>query len=257
MNKQMKLGRRLEGKVAVVTAATAGIGLAISERLALEGAHVVVSSRKQKAVDAAVAAIRAAGGEASGVVCHVGTKEHIENLVASTVAAHGRIDILVSNAAVSPGMGAILDLEEASWDKLFEINVKSAFMLCKKVVPHMPAGGSIIFVSSIAAYAPESPLGAYGVTKTALLGLTRALAADLGPRGIRVNCVAPGTIKTRFSAPLWESEEASAMMSARTTLGRIGEAGEIAGGVAYLVSDDASYVSGETLVIAGGVRSRL
>jgi len=182
-----------------------------------------------------------------------------KNLIEKTLQQFGRIDILISNAAVSPTVAPLQDLEEAAWDKLFEINVKAGFLLTKEVVPHMikVGGGSIIYISSIGGYVVEGPLSAYGITKTTLLGLTRAFATELGPLGIRVNCVAPGLVKTRFSEFLWKTEEVLAKSLEQIPLGRLGEAADIAGPVAFLCSDDSSWITGETIVVAGGVRSRL
>ena len=191
--------RRLEGKVALITASTAGIGLGIAERLALEGAQVVISSRKRDNVDSCVENLRRRiGGDANRVLgrqCHVGRQEDIRELVNFAVEAHGRIDILVSNAAVNPAAGPILEMSPSVIDKIFDVNVKAAITLCQAAAPHMPShgGSAIVFVSSYTAFNPSAPIAMYAVSKTTLIGLTKALAEELGPeRGIRVNCVAPG-----------------------------------------------------------------
>jgi len=251
--------KRLKGKVAIVTASTEGIGYAIALRLGQEGAHVVVSSRRQKNVTEAKESLEKAGISVLALICHVADANHRKNLIEKTLQQFGRIDFLISNAAVSPTVAPLQDIEEAAWDKLFEINVKAGFLLTKEVVPHMikVGGGSIIYISSIGGYVVEGPLSAYGITKTTLLGLTRAFASELGPLGIRVNCVAPGLVKTRFSEVLWKTEEVLAKSLEQIPLGRLGEPADIAGPVAFLCSDDSSWITGETIVVAGGVRSRL
>uniref|UniRef100_A0A4X1SJK6 Dehydrogenase/reductase (SDR family) member 4 n=1 Tax=Sus scrofa TaxID=9823 RepID=A0A4X1SJK6_PIG len=191
----------LENKVALVTASTDGIGLAIARRLAQDGAHVVVSSRKQENVDRTVATLQGEGLSVTGTVCHVGKAEDRERLVAMAVNLHGGVDILVSNAAVNPFFGNIIDATEEVWDKILHVNVKATVLMTKAVVPEMEkrGGGSVLIVSSVGAYHPFPNLGPYNVSKTALLGLTKNLAVELAPRNIRVNCLAPGLIKTNFS----------------------------------------------------------
>eukprot|EP00850_Spirogloea_muscicola_P010488 SM000062S19874 [mRNA] locus=s62:141143:142669:+ [translate_table: standard] len=248
--------RRLEGKVAVVTASTAGIGLAVARRLGEEGAAVVVSSRKKKNVDEAVEQLAGLGINCLGAVCHVASAEQRRSLVAAAVEKYGRIDIFVSNAAVNPGMGGILDMSEAQLDKILEINIKAAILLVKDAAPHIPAGGSIVFVSSITAFNPAAPLAAYAISKTALLGLTKGLAAELAP-DVRVNCVAPGIVATNFAEALVRDDQSRAAVEGNTMLGRLGKPSDMASAVAFLASDDASYITGETLVVAGGMQSRL
>ncbi|GBG63639.1 hypothetical protein CBR_g38950 [Chara braunii] len=204
--------RRLEGRVAVVTASTAGIGLGIARRLGHEGASVVVSSRKQKNVDEAVNTLRSEGIDVMGAVCHVGSAQQRKALVKATVkdaAAH-----------ISPGCG------------------------------------SVIFISSISAFDPAPPIATYAITKTALLGLTKGLATELAPE-VRVNCVAPGIVPTNFAAALVTSDEAREASVSKTLLGRLGTPADIGSVVAFLASDDASYITGETIIAAGGMQSRL
>ena len=204
-------------------------GLAIAERVAEEGATVVVSSRKAANVDRVVAAIRARGLKAEGIPCHVGKVDDIKQLIAETVKRLGRIDGLVSNAAVSPAMGPLTNLSESEWDKIFNINLRAAWLLVREASPYLTPGASIIFVASTASFAPSFPLGAYGVSKTALLGLTKALAHELGPSKIRVNCLAPGLIRTRFSEELWKNDEIASRAVSNSYLGRIGESSEMGG----------------------------
>uniref|UniRef100_A0A2K5PV85 Dehydrogenase/reductase 4 n=1 Tax=Cebus imitator TaxID=2715852 RepID=A0A2K5PV85_CEBIM len=181
----------LANKVAVVTASTDGIGLAIARRLAQDGAHVVISSRKQEKVDQAVAKLQGEGLSVTGTVCHVGKAEDRERLVTTAVKLHGGIDILVSNAAVNPVFKKLIDVTEEEWDKVLHINVKATAMMINAVVPEMEkrGGGSVVIVSSIAAFHPPPGLGSYCVSKTALLGLTKCLAIELDPKNIRVNCL--------------------------------------------------------------------
>ncbi|XP_028846007.1 dehydrogenase/reductase SDR family member 4 [Denticeps clupeoides] len=249
----------LSGKVAIVTASTDGIGLAAAQALGKRGAHVVVSSRKQANVDKAVSLLRSEHIQVTGTTCNVGNREDREKLVNLTVKECGGIDILVSNAAVNPFFGNILESTEAVWDKILDVNVKASFLLTKLIVPHMEkrGGGSVVFVSSIAGYQPMQALGPYSVSKTALLGLTRALAPDLANSNIRVNCVAPGIIKTRFSSALWQSEDLVDELKKQLSIKRLGEPEEIGGVIAFLCSDDASYITGETVMVTGGISCRL
>uniref|UniRef100_A0A672YWM7 Dehydrogenase/reductase SDR family member 4-like n=1 Tax=Sphaeramia orbicularis TaxID=375764 RepID=A0A672YWM7_9TELE len=245
----------LTGKVAIVTASTDGIGLAAAQALGKKGAHVVVSSRRQANVDRAVALLQSQSIQVTGTTCNVGKAEDREKLVALTLQKYGGVDILVSNAAVNPFFGNTMDSTEEVWDKILSINVKASFLMTKLVVPHMEkrGGGNVVFVSSVAGYQPMPALGPYSVSKTALLGLTRVLAPELAPSNIRVNCVAPGIIKTRFSSALWQNEDIMDEFKKQI----IGEPDEIGGVVAFLCSDEASYITGETITVTGGMSCRL
>lgn len=236
------------------------IGFAIAQRLSEEGANVVISSRKEQNVEKAVKLLKDQGlSQVFGVKCHVGNAEDRTRLYEEAVKQFGGIDILVSNAAVNPEVGQVLDCSEQAWDKIFDINVKASFLLAKEVLPHLKqrGGGSIVFVSSIAGFQPFSLLGAYSVSKTALFGLTKAASQDLAQEKIRVNCVAPGIVKTKFSSALYETKEAEEAALTVIPMRRLAVPEEISGVVAFLVSDDASYVTGETIVAAGGMPSRL
>lgn len=251
---------RLKGKVAVVTASTEGIGFAIAKRLALEGASVVVSSRKQTNVDRAVKELKDLKLEnIRGTVCHVGKEDDRTNLLKLTKEEFGGIDILVSNAAVNPYFGPVLDTPEEAWDKIFDINVKSTFFLAKETVPYLQerGGGSIVLVASIAGFLPINFLGAYSISKTAILGLTKALSHTVSGEGIRVNGIAPGIIETKFSSALTENEDILQKNLSSVSMGRVGKPEECAGAVAFLCSEDASYITGENIVIAGGQPSRM
>uniref|UniRef100_B4N5H9 GK20583 n=1 Tax=Drosophila willistoni TaxID=7260 RepID=B4N5H9_DROWI len=235
--------KRLAGKVAVVTASTDGIGFAIAKRLAEDGAAVVISSRKQKNVDNALAELR---------------KLNL-NLFEQTISKYGKLNILISNAATNPAVGGVLECDEQVWDKIFDVNVKSSYMLAKEALPYLrqQKASSIVFVSSIAGYDAFELLGAYSVSKTALIGLTKAAAKDLAPEGIRVNCLAPGVIKTKFSRALYEDESANEAALSKIPMGRLGTSEEMAGVVSFLVSEDAGYITGESIVAGGGMTARL
>ncbi|CAL4909737.1 unnamed protein product [Urochloa decumbens] len=247
--------RRLEGKVAVVTASTQGIGLAIAERLGLEGAAVVISSRKQN-VDEAVERLKAKGITVVGAVCHVSDAQQRKGLIDTAVKNFGHIDILVSNAAANPTVDGILEMKEAVLDKLWDINVKASILLLQDAAPHLRKGSSVIIISSITGYNPEQGLAMYGVTKTALLGLTKALAAEMGPN-TRVNCIAPGFVPTRFASFLTTNETIRKELTDKITLNRLGSVEDMAAAAAFLASDDASFITAETIVVAGGMQSRL
>ena len=252
-----------------------GIGLATALRLLQEGAIVLISSRKQSSVDEALEYLRKQPhvdpSRLSGVVCHVGKREDIASLVASACrfarsscpvsdSDSKSIDIVVSNAAVNPAAGPILETDRAVVDKVLDINLKSAIELVKEVRPHLKSRASIVFVSSYTAYSPSPPIGMYAVSKTALLGLTRALAEELGATEdrIRVNAVAPGIVPTKFSEALVANEEGREHFKSLTMLRELGRPEEIASVIAFLSSEDASYVTGESVLVAGGmVASRL
>ncbi|KAA8515571.1 hypothetical protein F0562_018818 [Nyssa sinensis] len=251
-----KIGKRFQGKVAIVTASTQGIGFSIAERLGLEGASVVISSRKQNNVDEAVEKLKARGIEVLGVVCHVSNAQQRKNLIDKTVQKYGKIDLIVSNAAANPSVDTILESKESVLDKLWEINVKASILLLKDAAPHLQKGSSVVFISSISAYQPPASMAMYGVTKTALLGLTKALAAEMAPN-TRVNCVAPGFVPTHFAEFITSNDAVRKAIEEQTLLNRLGTTEDMAAATAFLASDDASYITGETLVVAGGMPSRL
>ncbi|KAG5561302.1 hypothetical protein RHGRI_004363 [Rhododendron griersonianum] len=233
--------------------------------------NIFLSSRNN--VDEAVEKLRARGIEVLGVVCHVSNAQQRKNLIETTVQKYGKIDVIVSNAAVNPSVDTILETKEAVLDKLWEINVKAAILLlqvcfidirvahdmlgtCVDATPHLQKGSSVIFISSITAYQPPASLAMYGVTKTALLGLTKVLAAEMAP-DTRVNCVAPGFVPTRFADFLTSNDEIRKSIEEKTLLNRLGTTEDMAAATAFLASDDASYITGETLVVGGGAPSRL
>ncbi|MFS7905029.1 putative short-chain dehydrogenase/reductase SDR, NAD(P)-binding domain superfamily [Helianthus anomalus] len=251
-----KFGKRFEGKVAIVTASTQGIGFSIAQRLGFEGASVVISSRKQKNVDEAVGKLKAQGIEALGSVCHVSNAQQRKNLIEQTVQKYGKIDVVVLNAAVNPSVNPILQTKESTLDKLWEVNIKTSILLLQDASPHLSKCSSIVFISSISAFQPPPGMAMYGVTKTALLGLTKALATELAPH-TRVNCVAPGFVPTHFASYITSSEIKRREMENMTSLKRLGTTQDMAAATAFLASDDASYITGETIVVSGGTPSRL
>ncbi len=244
----------LQGKVAVVTGASRGIGRAIAEALAQAGAAVVVSSRKQEALDEVAEAIRAAGGQALAVAAHTGDTEAVQRLIERTVETFGGVDILVNNAATNPHFGPLLTAEESHWQKILDVNLVGYFRTTKAVVPHMKqrGGGKIVNIASIAGLTPLQAMGVYSVAKAGVIMLTKALALELAEDNIQVNAVAPGLVKTRFSRALWEPEEMRKRVLRLVPQKRFAAPEEIAALVRYLVSPEAKFITGEVIVIDGG-----
>jgi len=245
----------LEGKVAIVTGASRGIGRAIALRLAQAGAQVVVSSRKLENVQPVADEIVAAGGQALAVQAHVGASGDVAALVARTVETFGRVDVAVNNAATNPHFGPLLTADEGQWDKILDTNAKGAFRVCKAVVPHMEAQGSgkIVNMVSVAGLRPSPGMGMYGISKAAIIMLTQVLAVELGRANIQVNAIAPGVIKTRFSQVLWQTPQIAEPLLRSLPLGRFGEAEDVAGLALYLASPASDYVTGAVFVVDGGM----
>lgn len=245
----------LTGKTAIITGSSRGIGRAIALRMAEAGARVVVSSRKLDACQAVVDEITAAGGQATAVACHIGDKAQLQQLVDAALQAHGRIDCLVCNAAVNPFYGSSQDIPDGAFEKILDSNVRSNHWLCQMVLPGMAdaGGGSVIIVSSIGGLKGSDVLGAYGISKAADMQMARNLAVEWGPRKVRVNCIAPGLVRTDFARALWEDPDTYERSVARYPLRRIGEPDEIAGTAIYLASAAGSFVTGQSIVVDGGV----
>jgi NAD(P)-dependent dehydrogenase (short-subunit alcohol dehydrogenase family) len=251
----MKSPFDLTGRTAIVTGSSRGIGRSIAETMALMGARVVVSSRKAEACEPVAAAIRERGWEALVIPCNISRKAEVEALVEGTERQWGPVDILVCNAAVNPVYGPLGDLTDEAFDKIMGANVKSNLWLCNRVIPGMAerGGGAIIIVSSIAGLRGTEMIGAYGISKAADFALARNLAVEWGPRNVRVNCIAPGLVKTDFARALWEDEARLAERNAYTPLRRIGAPDEIGGVAAFLASPAASFITGQVIVADGGV----
>lgn len=245
----------LTGQVAIVTGSSRGIGQSIAEHLAEMGAKVVISSRKAESCEAVAAAIRAKGGTAHVIPANISRKSEVEALVAKTVEKFGRLDCVVANAAVSPYFGPMSGLEDDAFDKLMNVNVKSCFWLANMARPHMEkaGGGSVIIISSIAGIRAGGNLGGYAVSKAADFGLARALAVEWGQSNIRINCIAPGLIKTDFAKALWEDEKRRQHYERTTPLRRIGDVADIGGIAAFLASPAAKFITGQVIVADGGV----
>jgi NAD(P)-dependent dehydrogenase (short-subunit alcohol dehydrogenase family) len=244
----------LKGRTALITGSSRGIGRAIAERMAEAGARVVVSSRKQEACDEVVAVIRKAGGEATAIPCNIAAKPDLEQLVARTREAFGKIDVLVCNAAVNPHFGPTQEIPDSAFQKVLDCNIRSNHWLCQLVIPEMAerGDGAVIIVSSIGGLKGSTNLGTYGMSKAADMALARNLAVEWGPRNVRVNCIAPGLVRTDFARALWENPEIYEQTVRRYPLRRIGEPDEIAGTAVFLASRSGSFITGQTIVVDGG-----
>ena len=244
----------LTGKAALVTGASRGIGECIAQTYARAGAKVVLASRKQEGVDKAASKITESGGEALGVAANVSNPEDRENLVARCLEWAGRIDILVNNAGTNPAFGPLVDVSESAWNKIFAVNLAAPLFLSQLVYKAWMAenGGSIINTASTGAYQTSTFIPAYNITKAAMVHLTACLANEWGHKGIRVNAIAPGLIRTELSRALWESPEGVERIKSQP-VPRFGEVEDL-GGIALLLASDASaYVTGQSFVIDGGM----
>jgi NAD(P)-dependent dehydrogenase (short-subunit alcohol dehydrogenase family) len=246
----------LSGKVAVITGSSRGIGRAIAEELAVNGAKVVISSRRQEACDqvACVLNDRHGAGTALAVAASISSKEALRNLVDAARQAFGRIDILVCNAASNPHYGSQMDIADEQFRKIFENNVLATNWLISMVAPEMleRKDGSIIIVSSIGGMTSSATIGAYNISKAADFQLARNLAVEFGRKGVRVNCIAPGLIRTDFARALWDNPATLEKINRGTAMGRIGEPHEIAGAAVFLASPASSFMTGQSIVIDGG-----
>ncbi len=247
----MGLEISLENRVALVTGGGRGIGKAIAGALASAGARVVIASRKKESLEQAAAEL---GSNVVGIPCHVGRADELEELVTQTESQVGPIDILVNNAATNIGQGPALQTDTAMLDKMVDTNVKAALRLVHRVVPGMidRGHGSIINIVSISGLKPQPGGLLYSFTKAGLIMLTRAWAREFGPRGVRVNAIAPGLIQTEFSAYFWDDEARRAELVGDQPIQRLGQPNDIGIAAAFLGSDAASFITGHTLVIDGG-----
>jgi len=245
---------QLDRRVAIVTGGSRGLGCAIAEGLAEQGARVVLSSRKQQDLDRAAERINERFPDSAlAIAAHAGREDDLDNLVGQTMDQFGRIDILVNNAGTNPYFGPLIDAELAAWDKTFEVNLRGYFLLTKLVYRAWMEehGGAVLNIASTGGLRPSVGLGVYDVTKAGVIMLTRQLARELGGK-VRVNCIAPGLFKTRFAEALWSNEAILERVVQSNPFGRIGNPGEIAGAAVFLVSDASSYVNGQVLVVDGG-----
>ena len=243
----------LEGKVAIVTGASRGIGEAIARTFVAHGARVVIAARRAEGVTAVAQSI---GPSAHAVAAHTGRESDCVSLVAQTLEHFGQVDVLVNNAATNPYFGPLIDTDMGAWTKTFEVNVQGYFWMAREVARHLRdrgAAGAIVNVASVAGLEAAPLQGVYGMTKAAVISMTRTLAYELAPSRIRVNAIAPGLIETRSSAAIVQNDAILGEVLRKTPLGRYGQPDEIAGGALYLASDAAGYVTGHTLVIDGGM----
>ncbi len=247
--------RDFDGKIALVTGASRGIGEATARLLAARGAHVIVSSRRQESVDEVAASIRESGGEATGIACHVGDSDSIDAIFGHIASDFGRLDVLVNNAATNPHFGHIAETPLSMVDKTVEVNIRGYFHASQKAALMMRdgGGGAIVNVSSVNGERPGPMQGIYSITKAAVISMTRAFAKECAAWSVRVNAVLPGLTDTKFAAALTQSERMLNMILPLIPLGRVAQPEEIAPAIAFLASDSASYVTGACLPADGGL----
>lgn len=245
---------RLDGKVAILTGASRGIGAAMARALAEMGAKVVVSSRKQEAVEALAQSFREQGLEAKGLACHVGDAGQLSILVEQTVKWYGGLDIIVNNAAINPVYGPLEAAEAEAFDKIMAVNVKAPWMLGKLALPHLQkrGGGSIINIASVEGLKPSMGLGFYSTSKAALIMLNQNMAKEWGKYGVRANVICPGLVKTKFSAALWQDEKMLKAYEYSTPLGRMADTYEMEGLALLLASPAGAYITGGVFTADGG-----
>ena len=244
----------LKNKVALITGASRGIGESTAIGLAQAGADLAIASRKLPDLEKVAAEVKKTGRKCLPVAAHVGKIEEINNLVKRVLEEFGRIDILVNNAATNPSMAPAIDIDERAWDSIMNLNLKGLFFLSQAVAKTMieKGGGRIINVASVAGITPEK-LPIYSISKAGVIMATKVMAQQWAPYNIRVNAIAPGLTKTRFSEALWKNEQILQMAMTRTPMARPADPGEMVGGIIYLASDASSYVTGQVIAIDGGV----
>jgi NAD(P)-dependent dehydrogenase (short-subunit alcohol dehydrogenase family) len=248
----------LKGKVAIITGSTKGIGKAIAERMVEHGAKVAISSRKANACEEVAGALNAARpGSAIAVPANISSKDDLQRLVDETRKAFGQVDILVCNAASNPYYGPMSGISDEAFRKVLDNNIVSNNWLINMVAPEMTGrkDGSIIIISSVGGLRGTSVIGAYAISKAADMQMARNLAQELSPSNVRVNCVAPGLVKTDFARALWDTPEAERRSSIGTPLRRLGEPDDIAGAVIYLAGRAGAWTTGQTIVVDGGATS--
>ncbi|BBO67883.1 short-chain dehydrogenase [Desulfosarcina alkanivorans] len=245
----------LKGRIVLVTGASRGIGRAVAETLADQGAEIILVSRKLDRLEAAAAEIREKGGRAAGFACNMGSLPDIDTLCEEIRKRYGRLDILVNNAATNPYFGEMAAIDESAWGKTLDVNLKGPFFMIQKTIPLMQAagGGAVVNVSSVNGIRPAAFQGVYSITKGALITMTRAFAKELAPHRIRVNALLPGFTDTNFSSVLMNDEEIYKMVVDQIPLGRHAAPAEMTGAVLYLVSEAASYTTGACLTCDGGL----
>lgn len=245
----------LNNRVALVTGASRGIGRAIAELLAAQGAHVIISSRKAEDCDSVVAAIESTGGSAETIACNIGDLAQINSVFEQIREKHGRLDILVNNAATNPYFGHILDTDERAFQKTVDVNIRGYFFMSVQAGRLMRenGGGSIVNTASINALKPAEMQGIYSITKAAVVNMTKAFAKECAQFNIRCNALLPGLTRTKFAGALFEDEKFYQHAVSTIPMKRHAEPSEMAGAVLYLVSDAASFTTGETIVVDGGM----
>jgi NAD(P)-dependent dehydrogenase (short-subunit alcohol dehydrogenase family) len=246
----------LSGRHAIVTGASRGIGFAVAQGLAQRGASVVITGRKADTLSAAAEQLRAGGANVQPIVCHQGDPTAIASLFEQLDHQGHAAEIVVVNAATNPVMGPLLQTELAAWQKILEVNLTGALVMAQQAAQRMlpRKQGSLIFMASIAGLDPMPAIPAYSVSKAGLIGLTKALAKELGPAGIRVNAIAPGLVETKFAAALFQDRQVYERVIADVPLGRHGQPEDIVGAAIFLASDASAYVTGQVLVVDGGAR---
>jgi NAD(P)-dependent dehydrogenase (short-subunit alcohol dehydrogenase family) len=244
----------LSGKIALVTGASRGIGEGIARLLAAQGAHVIVSSRKLDACEGVAASIRDAGGKAEAYACHIGEMAQIDKLFADLEARHGRLDILVNNAATNPHFGHITETDAGAFQKTVDVNIRGYFFMSSAGAKLMAknGGGSIVNVASVNGVTPGAQQGIYSITKAAVISMTKAFARECAPQKVRVNALLPGATDTKFASALFHNPVILEQALTRIPMRRVAEPSEMAGAVLYLASDAASYTTGAALNVDGG-----
>jgi len=265
--------KRLEGKVAIVTGSSSGIGFAIAQGLAENGAKVLMCSRSQDNIDKAVSSLKELHLDVTGTVCDVSNRQHVKDLVQKCVDTYGQLDIVVPNAAISTYFGPLLEITDELWDKYMDTNLKTGFWIARDALPHLQkTKGTIIYVSSTMAYNPLPNVGMYSITKTGQLALIKLLAYELAGKGIRVNAISPGCTDTDLASKSYDAfsklaGEAGMQVSKEALIQstndkvipmkRFAQPSEMAGAVVFLASQDSSYITGEVINIGGGLSTRL